>query len=255
VEPAHPLSALKIGAIRLSQAQLAEYEPLMTVPIGLALAGEPTKGVRRISLLPQEVAVVREQRRQAALAFAAVAGVGALLLALWASKQSKVSDEKSKANDAEQQASRLEARRTQLKDVTTLQTDLQQRQAQVANALKNDVAWTRLFNDIATVIPTDVWLVSFQGQKATASGTPATPATAAAATLGTVTIQGSGFEQTSTARWLLRVGDLHEFNGLWVSNSTKTGSGANQIVTFQSTANLTDQSFSKRLDRYTGTGQ
>ena len=259
VEPAHPLAALKIGPISLSQAQLAEHEPLMTVPIGLALAGEQTKGQRRISLLPQEVAVVREQRRQAVMAFAGVLGVGALLAGLWLMKNGQVNDEKDGAADAEQEVSALERQRAQLAGVTTLQTDLQQRESQIATALRNDVAWTRLFNDISTVIPADVWLSSFQGTKGAAAGaapTP-TPASGAAAqsTIGSVTFQGRGFEQTSTARWLLRMGDLPAFMGLWVNSSTKSGEGSQQTVTFGSTATLTSQALSNRVSRYTGAGQ
>ncbi|HEV7887286.1 MAG TPA: type IV pilus assembly protein PilM [Acidimicrobiales bacterium] len=259
VEPAHPLANLKIGQIRLSQAQLAEYEPLMTVPIGLALAAEPQKGVRRISLLPSEVAVVREQRRQAALAFVGVAGLGALLIALWAARQGEVSNQKKKADEAEQQATRLEAQRSRLRDASSLETEIQQRQSQITTVMRNDVAWTRVFNDIATVVPADVWLTGFQGQKVAGGGTAA-PATgtgtaARTGTLGTITFQGKGFDQTSTARWLLRVGDLREFIGLWVPNSTKSGEGALQVVTFSSSAQITTEALSKRVDRYTGTGQ
>jgi type IV pilus assembly protein PilM len=257
VEPAHPLANIKIGPVRLSPGQLAEYEPLMTVPIGLALAAEPTKGVRRISLLPQEVAVVRQQRRQAVAVFAGVAGVGALLVALWAARQGDVDNEKTKAEQAEQTTAQLQRQRSQLQDVTSLQNDLQQRQGQVTAVLTDDIAWTKVFNDIATVIPADVWLTSFQGQKgagAAAGGTPAVAGQAVAAPLGTVTFQGKGFEQTSTARWLMRVGDLKEFIGLWAPNSTKSGTGAETIVTFQSTAQLTREAASKRLDRYLNGG-
>jgi type IV pilus assembly protein PilM len=253
VEPAHPLANLKIGAVRLSQAQLAEYEPLMTVPIGLALAGEPTKGVRRISLLPTEVSVGREQRRQAGLAFVGVGALAAILAALWASQQSKVSKEEEKAEQTEQNVTRLRAEQQRLASVTTLESDITSRQGQITTVLSNDVAWTRLFNDIATVIPSDVWLTSFTGQKAT--GAAAAGAAGTAANIGTVTVQGNGFDQTSTARWLLRLGDLRELTGLWVPNSTKTGVGEAQIVTFQSTADLTQEAVSRRIDRYTrGTG-
>jgi type IV pilus assembly protein PilM len=256
VEPAHPLAGLKIGPVRLSQAQLAEYEPLMTVPIGLALAAEPTKGVRRISLLPQEVAVVREQRRQTAAVMAGVGGLAVLLGALWLAQQGKVNDEEDSAQQAEQRTAQLQAEQARLRDVTTLQNDLQSRQTQVTSVLKEDIAWTKVFNDIATVIPGDVWITSFQGQKVAAPTTPAaTPgvpaATAARTTLGTVTFQGKGNDQTSTARWLLRVSELTEFTGLWVPNSTKSGTGDQQLVTFQSTAQLTQGAVSKRVEQYT----
>jgi len=257
VEPAHPLQGLRIGSVGLSQAELAEYEPLMTVPIGLALAGETTKGVRRISLLPQEVAVVREQRRQAAAAFVGVGGLAALLIALWLAQQGKVGDEEDNAAAAEQRLAAKQAELGRLRDVTTLQTDLQQRQAQVTAVLRNDVAWTRILNDISTVIPSDVWITSFQGQKS--GGAPAGGAGTAAAApagLGTITVQGMGFDQTSTARWLFRIGELGEFSGLWVPNSTRTAAQGGDRVTFQSTARLTEQAVSRRIERYTqGTGQ
>jgi type IV pilus assembly protein PilM len=253
VEPAHPLAALRIGQVGLTQAQLAEYEPLMTVPIGLAMAGEPTKGVRRISLLPQEVAVVREQRRQAAAAFAGVAGLGVLLMLVWLQRQSAVSNEKKKADEAEQQVSALQAEKASLANVTTLQSDLTQRQAQVTQVLKTDVDWPTIFNDVATEIPADVWLTSFQGQKGAATGgaggAAAVPANSS--TIGNVTIQGKGFDHTSTARWLLRIGDLKEFTGLWVTQSQASKVNDTLVVGFTSQATLTDHALAKRLDRYT----
>jgi Tfp pilus assembly protein PilN len=197
------------------------------------------------------VAVVREQRRQAAGAFAAVAGLGVILLAVWAQRQGAVSTERKKADDAEAQVSRLQAQKASLANVSSVQTDLQQRTGQVTQVLKTDVDWPTMFNDIAAVIPSDVWLASFQGAKGTAPapGAPASPANAAV--LGTVTIQGRGFDHTSTARWLLRIGDLKEFAGLWVSQSQSSGAGPNEVVSFTSQAALTNAALSKRLDFYT----
>jgi hypothetical protein len=37
VELAHPLSLLKLGKTGLTEAQLAVVEPVVTVPVGLAL--------------------------------------------------------------------------------------------------------------------------------------------------------------------------------------------------------------------------
>jgi type IV pilus assembly protein PilM len=254
VEPAHPLASVKVGPIRLSQAQLAEYEPLMTVPIGLALAADAPRGVRRISLLPQEVAAVREQRRAAAAAVAGVVVFAGLLGLLWAAQHSKVQSEKDKAQQAEARAAQLQAEQARLRSVATLQSDLSQRQAQVSSVLADDVSWPKLFTDLATVIPSDVWLASFQGQKAGAGGGAPAPAGANAGTIGTVSIQAKGFDQTSTARWLLRVADLREFVGLWVPNSTKSGATpADTLVTFQSSANLTRDAVSNRAAQYTGT--
>ncbi|HZQ26257.1 MAG TPA: type IV pilus assembly protein PilM [Acidimicrobiales bacterium] len=253
VEPAHPLADVKVGPIRLSQAQLADYEPLMTVPIGLALAGDTQKGVRRISLLPQEVAVVREQRRQAVGAVVGVAVFAGLLGLLWASQQSKVQSEKDKAQQAEARTAQLQAEQARLRNVAVLQTELAQRQAQVTGVLQDDVSWPKMLTDVATVIPSDVWLTGFQGQKTVAtSTTPAAGGTTG--TLGTVTFQAKGFDQTSTARWLLRLGDLTEFTGDWVPSSSKQGLAENVVVVFQSTAQLTQTARSNRASQFLNGG-
>ena len=65
VENAHPLDGVNVGAIALSDAELAQIEPLHAVPIGLALGGTPTaKGApRRITLMPTEVAVAQARKQ------------------------------------------------------------------------------------------------------------------------------------------------------------------------------------------------
>ena len=55
--------------------------------------------------------------------------------------------------------------------------------------------------------------------------------------------------EASTARWLLRIGDLSSVTGLWVPSSTKS----TNLVTFTSNANLTPTSYAKdRVDNYIG---
>ncbi len=235
VEQAQALAGVRVGAVNLSEAQLARLEPVLAVPIGLALAGDTPKGVRRISLLPKEVEVVRQQRRQTTAVAAAVLGLLVVLMALWAARGAQVEDERNQAREAEQRSAQLQQERARLGDTTTIETDLTQRQAQVQAVLADDVAWTRLFNEVATVIPNDVWLTSFNATK----GPP-----------GNVTVQAQGFDHTSTARWLLRLGELKSLSGVWVPNSSKQGEGGASIVTFTSNANLTPQARSDRAQAF-----
>lgn len=241
VEPGHPLAGIRLGPVGLSESQLAELEPLLSVPVGLALAGDVQKGVRRISLLPREIAAVRTQRRQAIGVVAGVGGIAALLLALWAARSAQVGEERDKAEEAEERVSSLQRQRAQLAGASSIAAEVAQREAQCRSVLANDVAWTKLFNDIAAAIPADVWLTSFTGT----GGVP-----------GTITVSAQGFDQTSTARWLQRIGGLSEFSALWVPNSTRTGTGNAGLVTFSSQANLTAEAKSKRIDvRCTGEAQ
>lgn len=237
VEPARPLASVAVGQMRYSEAELADLEPLLSVPIGLALAGEQIKGVRRISLLPLEVAAVREQRRQALLIGAVGAGLAVVLIALALQKAAKASDEKQKADDADAKVAQLQAQQAKLQDTTSLATDLAQRQQQVRAVLSNDVAWTRLFQEIATVLPSDVWLTSLSAQTSP-NGT------------GSLQLSMKGFDHTSTARWLLRSADLKDISGVWVPSSTKSGQGNLTTVTFSSQASLTAAARSDRLQRF-----
>lgn len=227
VEPARPLDGLRMGSASISEEQLAELEPLLAVPVGLALAADTQRGTRRITLLPREVAVVRAQRRQNVGAGLAVGALAALLLALWAARAGQVNEEQDAAEEAETRTAALQREQAQLANTTGLNSDLTQREGQVAAVLANDIAWTRLFSEVATVMPSDVWLTAFTGTSSPAS----------------VSFTAQGFDQTSTARWLLRTSDMRSLSAVWVPNSTKSGT----IVNFTSTATLTEQARSTRL--------
>src|SRR5437870_1141130 len=109
VETAHVLETVDTGKVGLPPDELGEAEQLLTVPLGLALGGAPLpRGVRRISLLPSEVAIVREERRQATLAGALVAVLAVILVGLWAARGSQVSDQRHKAQTAETQQASLQ---------------------------------------------------------------------------------------------------------------------------------------------------
>jgi type IV pilus assembly protein PilM len=250
VEAGHPLLGVRVGRVGIPEDRLIDSEPLLTVPIGLALAGRaPEGGARRMSLLPAEVAVVRERRRQSATVGAAVLVLTALLLIVYVGRRSQVADARDKAERAEAAANDLRRQAGSLSQVTTVDAQLQERRGMVEAALADDVAWTRLLQEIATVLPNDVWLTAFTGQK----GAGATGVGGA----GTISVTGMGFDQSSAARWLLRVGELTSLDGLWLPSSTKSGDGPSAAVTFSSTANLTPQarSGSERRDRYLGTAR
>lgn len=234
VEPAHPLGGMRIGRhIGLEPSALAENEALLTVPIGLALAGEQRKGVRHINLVPREVAAVREARRHTILAGSGVAAMAAVLVGLWGAQASKIDSEQQATKTTERETQRLQREVATLGDTIKLDAELVERRTQVQTVLSTDVAWTRLFNEIATVLPNDVWLTSFNGSAGEE-----------------VSFTAKGFDQTSTARWLLRMAELKSFSGLWVPNSAKDGEGATQTVGFSSDAALTPAANSDRVQRY-----
>jgi len=255
VVDAHPLLNLRVANLGIPEARLLESEALLSVPIGLALAARPPEsGARRISVLPTEVAEVRAQRRQVVLGLAAVAVLAALLLLLWLGRMSSVNSTKDRARRAEAQTASLQRQVAALQSVTSLDTQLAQRRQLVTAALADDIAWTRLLQEIATVIPNDVWLTTFTGAKSGAATTGGGGAAATPGAIGTINVTAMGFDHTSAARWLLRVADLRSLTGLWLPSSARAGGTG--LDTFTSTADVTPaaRSGSDRTSQYLGGG-
>jgi len=207
------------------------------VAVGLALSGEAlAAGARRINLLPGEIAIRRRERRQVYAAAAAVAVFAGLLMGLYSLRNSQVRDAERDATAAEARTTQLQAEVAQLQDVEALESDISRRRQTVISVLEGDIAWVRLIQEIATVIPDDVWLTAFSGSRDS----------------GQLTFAGMGFDQTSTAHWIIRMSDVESLRGLWVPSSQRTGSGGQDLVSFSSNAELTEAARSNRASRYGG---
>lgn len=231
-----------VDASKLDDETAAIARPIAAVAIGLALSGESLpSGARRISLLPVEIAVQRRARRQVVGAAAAVVVFAGLLMALYAVRAGEVADAEDEAARAEDRTAELTAAIAQLQDVESLQAEIATRRETVSAVLDGDVAWNRLIQEVAAVLPEDVWLTNFSGSR----GTDLVP--------GQVSFSGMGFDHASTARWIIRLSDLAALSGLWVPSSTKVeGTNVRDLVTFSSNATLTPAASSSRVERYVG---
>jgi type IV pilus assembly protein PilM len=240
VEVGDPLSGLEIGKTGLTPEQLQRAVPLLVAPIGLALAGAAGPGSLRINLLPSEVVEARRQRRQAVFAGTAVGALALLLGGAWFARTAQVSHTRTSAAHAEAQVVSLQSSIDKLKDVTTVQTDLTNRQQQVKNTLASDVDWVRLIQQVTAVMPDDVWMNSFSAQQGQGNAA------------GTVMVSATGLSEDAVVRWVQKVNTLPALAGVWVPSTAKTGDGSSVTVTFQSTASLTAAARSDRATRLAG---
>lgn len=232
-----PLAAVTVGRTGLTDDQLHAARDVLAVPVGLALAAQGGEG--RISLLPADVAASRAQHRQTVGAGASLAVLAVLLLGLWFVRGTQVGAASEDAGLEETTTRQLQATLADLDGVSDVESQIDQRQAVVGRVLDGEVAWGRLLQEIATVLPGDVWLTSFQG----AGGVDGAPAT--------LNVSAKGTDQASGARWLLRVGELQSVADLWLPSSTREEhDGVGAVVTFQSTATLSPSAASDRLAAY-----
>jgi type IV pilus assembly protein PilM len=239
VLPARPLDKLEVDPAALTPEQLEGANQVASVAVGLALSADAlAAGGRRVSLLPAEIGIARRERKQTMVVAAAVVAFAVLLLALYGLRSGKLHDEQATADAAEARTQQLTTQINQLHDIEALQADITTRRETVATALEGDVAWTRLIQEVATVLPNDVWLTSFSGERQDGS-------------IGTVSFAATGFDHTSTAHWLIRTGGLPSVTGLWVPTSAKSAQGGGRgTVTFTSNAELTPSALSTRISRY-----
>ena len=242
VTRAMPLEGVALGRTGFPPEVLRAEADLLTVPLGLALSGEPVaRGARRITLLPGEVVERRAQRRQLSVAAAALAGLAAMLLAIFLLRNGRVGDAERAADREEARTRELQEQESGFSRVEQIQADVATRRATAVAALSGDVAWTRVLQEIAAAMPNDVWLTSFDGQTDRGSGAR------------TVTFSAMGFDQTSTARWLRRLEQVPSLDDVWVSSSASSAAGTGRsLVTFSSDATLTDAAGSDRADRLPG---
>lgn len=241
VESGRPLRLVEVGSTGFGPDVLGDNADLFTVALGLALGGEALPGPsRRITLLPAEIGTRQRERRQLVGAGVGVAALAGVLGAVLQLRAGQVANAQDQADDADARTVALQTEVQALADVEALQADIATRRQTVIGVLERDVAWTRTLQEMATVMPSDVWLTSFTG----------TAGTADALAPGTVTVAGMGFDQASAARWLERIGELDSLAGLWLPSSTKSGEAGQELITFSSNANLTPAAGSDRAARF-----
>ncbi len=259
VVPADPRARVAVGDIGFGEDELPRLDPYLPAALGLAMPGDGA--TPRLDLAPEE-----ERAHFFGASSNAVIGAlaAAVLIALLAvpviSRRHDASHDRSRASAQEQKNAQTQQAISNLEPVAKTQAQIAALDAQVAGLVATDVSWSRVLNEIARTMPNSVWLTSFQGSVAgegnstgtgSASRTTTTvPGSSAGATSGaaegSVTFQATGLDFTAVADWIKRVGELPEFADLWVPSAQKSTLGDRDVVTFQSTAGLTDKARSSR---------
>lgn len=197
--------------------------------------------MRPINLLPPEVARQRSQRRRmallvlAAVAYVAVLAIGVLVWNGRVDSARRQLDTQISINQT------LERQVVALSESGNLREEFNARAELVRTALATDVDWGLILNDLARLLPPRLWVETFSG-----SIVPETTP----GVVGQVAFSGVGFDFPDVSAWL-RALDSEQFNGItgtWVSTVSEGIIGASEVVTFTSTAVLTEAATTDRAD-------
>ena len=167
VEAAQPRETLAVGDIGFPEEALPSLDPFLGVPVGLALGGRVGAGGVNLAGAPGGPALSRRLLLPAAIGAAVLV---LLLGGIWAQKRAQLGDERSRLRTAEELNTRLERRAAELADAQARQREIDTLRTQVDALLATDISWARMLQEVARTIPNDVWLTGLQASANPAGG-------------------------------------------------------------------------------------
>lgn len=193
-----------------------------------------------INLLPPEIKARQKQRKTLLIIGSVGAGILVFLLIVLFVQRSTIRSEEDKLRVQQGQAAQLQADVARLQVFGDLQARLDQRKAVLLTALTGDVAWSTFLNDLSLIAPDNSWLVNMAVSAVAGQSPNGQP------TLGTVSFSGLVFDFPGLAGWLTRIGQIRGLTFVYLTNGTRTTIGSKELVSFASSAFVTDPLLSKR---------
>lgn len=230
----------------------------------------------RVNLLPPEIEQGRRLRRLQTGLGAGVVAVAVLMGGLYALEVNSAHKAEDDLVVAQAQTARLQAEQAQYADVPSTIAAIDAAEIARASAMVNDVEWFRTLNTFSLTLPTNVWFTSVSLHLGATGGAPAvappatptpggtavtpTPGATAPGTtapnttaaFGQVTVNGAALDHPDVATWLDVLGRQPGMTDAYFTSSTRSKVGQKSIVTFTSTATVTDAALSHRYDRKQG---
>jgi Tfp pilus assembly protein PilN len=147
----------------------------------------------------------------------------------------------------------LQARQAEYADVPRVLARVDAAKAARAQALAQDVDWSPFLTDLATALPSSVWLTNLQlAVQAGARGGAADALTPAG--IGDLTVTGGAKTFPDVSAWLQAVVKVRGLDGSTLQTATRqqAGSGGGSTVQFTSRVQLTGDALTHRFDRKVG---
>ncbi|MDO9556774.1 MAG: hypothetical protein Q7J82_04255 [Coriobacteriia bacterium] len=199
----------------------------------------------RINLLPPEILEKRKAERRIVYVAIVAVLIFVVLGIVWAYSYARV-DAKQQDLDARlQEVQATQAKAEVLAIFEQKEQDLQQRKAIAAATLANKVNWTKLFDELSLVMPTDIWVSSL------AWGEDSGLAIGGYAIDSATDTPDVGHK--SIAKMLVRLADLDDLYDVWLTNSVKASFLESPVIQFSSTAKVRTETAVPSADATTTT--
>jgi Tfp pilus assembly protein PilN len=191
----------------------------------------------KVNLVPKEERA-REYRRQLYIVpvGAAIAIVGALGISFYYynnqldSAETQLKDIKSKNEGLQKQVAELDR-------YQEIKNKKQTQQSVVSSLYGQRIRWSRTLDDLAFVIPEDVWLISIKAKAPGAATTKTASGSSSAAgnqaNERDVQIEGYTYEMTSVAVFIIRLGLISSLSDVTLTSAEKVELSGRTVTNFK----------------------
>ena len=241
-----PFAAVALGSVGLSPEDMERASYSAASAVGLALWNFD-KPELKLSLLPEEVAAARKERRIIVSMAAGLAGLIGLLGVASVAQTLEVHKARHQVAVTQGKVTQAKAEVAALQAQTAVHGQVVAKTQLVVTALKGDIDWVRVLKQLADVMPPNTSLTAFSGARTASVSSAATAgASGLPAGVGTVnfSVVGTG-GLPSVSAWLRSLQQTSDFSGVWVASVSSNGP-SQASVTFTSNGSLTTSADSGR---------
>lgn len=183
----------------------------------------------RINLLPPEILEKRKSEKRLVYVALVALLIAVVLAGVWGVALMSVNGKKQQVAARQQELAQTQSRAAELKVFEDKSLELDRRKAVAGTALAGRRNWSKLFDEISLVMPTDLWvkvLSASENSGLTIDGNA----------LDTATTPDLGHK--SIAKLLVRLANLEQLYDVWLTNAAKTELLDARVIQYTVTAGV-----------------
>ncbi len=270
---ASPLANLDLSSMDLDESEIALMDTVLATPVGTALP-EVATNTKKFNLLPDEVGQRMREKTLRQRVILSAAGVVALMALGIGARMLQVHDTQHAINTDNQSIAQLNGQIARYDDVVRTRLAIKDAQTRILGVISDEVSWPAVIDQLSSNIPNNVYLTSLQGQtaqssqstsntsspssggsskSATTASSSTTTLPASNATLGSLTVNGTGPVFGGGAEWITQMNGSPVFANTFITSITRVGQ--TDTVTFSSTLDVTGTAHSNRISNFSGSVQ
>jgi Tfp pilus assembly protein PilN len=193
-----------------------------------------------VNLLPPELRRRHRARSRSRQVIAGVAAVILLLIVVWFFESSKLATAKSDLASQNARNTELQTKISSLQRFADLQNQLNLKKELIADLETSEVQWSGVLHDLSMVMPSDVYLKTFDAQISVGVGGWETEV-GPTGLIGTLQMSGVALNFPNVALWIDRMAQVTGWTNPWVTTAAIDSGG-------DSTSQGTDVAFTGTVD-------